>query len=109
MTDAAHPNHDSPDRRSSQSRRISIAPKDDDKRSKSDRREGTDRRGYHVNLMISDDQGIQDVFTWLIDNAEENWTIGPNDNEPSESTVPCRVRFESEGQMTAFADWVNSL
>jgi hypothetical protein len=93
MTDTAHPNHDSADRRSGQSRRISIAPKDDDKRNRSDRRASSDRRGHHVNLMISDDQGIQDIFTWLIDNADDTWTIGPNDNEPPESAVTCRVRF----------------
>lgn len=106
MTDTTNP---SSDRRSSQSRRISVAPTDEDKRNQSDRREGNDRRGYHVNLMISDDQGIQDVFAWLIGNADDNWTIGPNDNEPQESAVTCRVRFESESQMVAFADWVNSL
>ncbi len=109
MTDATVPSHDKSDRRSGQFRRIAIIPTDADKRSQSDRREGSDRRGYHVNLMISDDQGIQDVFTWLIDNADDSWTIGPNDNEPAESAVTCRVRFQSESQMAAFADWVNSL
>ncbi len=109
MTGATHHSHDTSDRRSDQSRRIAIAPTDDDKRSHPDRREGDDRRGYFVNLMVSDDQGIQDIFTWLIENADDSWTIGPNDNEPPESAVTCRVWFESESQMTTFADWVNTL
>jgi hypothetical protein len=108
MADTTHPDNDSSHRRSGP-RRISIAPTGADKRDNSDRREGSDRRGYHVNLMISDDQGIQEIFAWLIDKADDTWTIGPNDNEPAESAVTCRVRFANESDMTAFADWVNSL
>jgi hypothetical protein len=87
MTDSTDTISGAEDRRSNQNRRVSIAPAEDDNRSGADRRQGGDRRGHFVNLMISDDAVIQDIFKWLIDNAGDNWTIGPNDNEPPESPV----------------------
>jgi hypothetical protein len=81
----------------------------DDQRKNDDRRLDDDRRGFYVNLL-SDDEGFFDaVIAWLMDNGDEKWTIGPNDNEPEGSVVTCRVRFESAEMLRGFETWLDQI
>ncbi len=57
------------DRRSSESRRATIVPAEDDKRAQSDRRQGDDRRGHSVDLMVTDDAAVPDIIKWLTKHA----------------------------------------
>jgi hypothetical protein len=98
--------------RRQESRRVSIeASSDVDNRKKSDRRGddrrgGPDRRGFFQNLYNPDDNFLYDVFMWLIDNIEGEWTAGPNENEIPDSKVTCRIRFDNKKDLDAFIIWL---
>ena len=78
-----------------------------DQRKNDDRRLAEDRRGFYVNLVSDDEVFFDAVIAWLMENGDEKWTIGPNDNEPQGSEVTCRVRFESIEMLAEFETWLN--
>ncbi len=95
------------DRRNDDNRRLEDKPTDNDKRKLDERRQPDDRRRHFVNLLGSGDNFFDDVIGWLFQNGNDEWYIGPNENEPEESEVTCRVSFESVDKMTAFKTWLD--
>jgi len=102
------------DGRRQASRRVSIeASLDVDNRKKSDRRgddrrSEQDRRGFFQNLYNPDDNFLYDVFMWLIDNIEGEWTAGPNENQVGNSKVTCRIRFDEKEDLDIFVAWLKN-
>ena len=96
------------DRRSEQSRRITVVAASDgenfSRRANQDRRQGDDRRGYFADLIVADDAAVPDILKWLTDHADYSWTIGANNHQ--DSLANCRVRFFNAAQRAAFTDWL---
>jgi|GEM_PF-1208636 len=88
-------------------RRVSISASVENRRDKGDRRSPEDRRGNFFNLYNPRDDFLYEAFAWLIDTAQGEWTSGPNENEPDESLVTCRIRFEEKSDLEAFIEWLN--
>ena len=94
-------------RREKKSRRVEDIPTGSDQRKSNDRRVDEDRRGFYVNLVNPIDQYYEEMIAWLLENGRDEWTIGPNDNEPENSDVTCRVRFETKERLDAFITWLD--
>jgi len=88
-------------------RRISIlASATSEQRTNQDRRK-EDRRGFHHNLDIQDNQFLSEVFTWLLTCTNGEWNAGANENEPNDSPTSCRIRFEDEEDLKSFIVWLD--
>jgi len=95
-----------PERRRNDDRRVSISASVSDRRSTNDRRSQEDRRGHYFNLFNPRDEFLYEVFIWLIDCTQGEWFSGANENEPDDSPVTCRIRFEEEDDLNAFIAWL---
>tara|TARA_B100001971_G_scaffold113014_1_gene103999 strand:+ start:659 stop:793 length:135 start_codon:yes stop_codon:yes gene_type:complete len=42
------------------------------------------------------------MINWLLENGDDQWSVGSNDNEAEDSEVTCRVRFDSPEKLAAF-------
>lgn len=99
--------HARPDRRHDEDRRVSISASVVEHRKGRDRRHSDDRRGHYQNLFSPDNNFLYEVFVWLIDCTEGEWSSGANDHEPEGSAVTCRVRFDEESDLEAFVAWLS--
>ncbi|MBT3906444.1 MAG: hypothetical protein HOB79_18760 [Rhodospirillaceae bacterium] len=96
------------------SRRLSVAASVDEDNRKGDRRDrggdrredAPDRRGHFQNLFSPNDNFLYEVFMWLIDNSEGEWTAGPNENDTEDDRVTCRIRFDQKSDLEAFINWL---
>ncbi|NQV54826.1 MAG: hypothetical protein HQ503_03130 [Rhodospirillales bacterium] len=109
MNDATDAYGGAADRREESRRVVVIKPSGEEHRAGAERRAADDRRGFHANLSISDESAIQDIILWLDKNAGDGWLVGPNENEPRESDVTCRVRFETKEMLDTFTKWLNDI
>ncbi|MCP4710376.1 MAG: hypothetical protein GY869_17270, partial [Planctomycetes bacterium] len=94
-------------RRRKEDRRVSISASVEDRRLLGDRRSLADRRGHYFNLFDPRDDFLYEVFIWLIDSTEGEWASGANENEPKDSPVTCRIRFDEESDLRAFITWLD--
>ncbi len=99
--------HARSDRRNKEDRRVSVSASVLDHRQGGDRRGSEDRRGHYHNLFNPDDNFLYEVFVWLVDNTKGKWSSGANVNEPDDSPVTCRVRFDEEADLEAFVAWLS--
>ncbi len=95
------------DRRDDDNRRVEDIPTKNDQRELDERRAPEDRRRHFVNLLGSGDNFYDDVVEWLLSYGSDEWYIGPNEHEPEDSEVTCRVSFENVDKMTAFKEWLD--
>ena len=95
------------DRRDEENRRVEKIPIDVDQRERDERRQPDDRRRFFINLLGSGDNFFDDVIQWLLQHGNDQWYIGPNEHEPDDSEVTCRVGFESEEMRSAFKAWLD--
>ncbi|HJO86298.1 MAG TPA: hypothetical protein QF359_05000 [Rhodospirillales bacterium] len=61
-----------------------------------------DRWGNFVNLISPDEEFYNEMINWLLENGDDQWSVGSNDNEAEDSEVTCRVRFDSPKKLAAF-------
>ena len=94
-----------PERRHVEDRRISIRATSVERRQGGDRRRDSDRRGHYHNIFNPDDNFLYEVFMWLVDHTEGEWSTGEAENEPDGSPVTCRIRFEDGKDLEAFVAW----
>ena len=80
-----------------------------DLRAGEERREPFDRRGIHVNLDNPSEEFVETIITWLMGNAGEGWNIGQAENEPEESDVTWRVKFDRQSDKDSFLIWLHTL
>ncbi|MBT4940610.1 MAG: hypothetical protein HN731_09620 [Rhodospirillaceae bacterium] len=95
------------DRRDDDNRRTDDIPIKSDQREIKERRQPDDRRRHFVNLLGSGENFYDEVINWLLQHGNDEWYIGPNEHEPENSEVTCRVSFESVEKMTAFKNWLD--
>jgi len=95
------------DRRDDDNRRVEAISIKTDQRETEERRQPDDRRRHFVNLLGSGEKFYDEVINWLLQHGNDEWYIGPNDHEPEDSQVTCRVSFEGVEIMAAFKDWLD--
>jgi hypothetical protein len=95
------------DRRQVESRRVSLSTEVTKDQRSDGRRKSDDRRGKHVNIDKDSENFLFEMCKWFNSSCKGAWQIGPNESEPGNSPVSCRVRFEDEADQTAFNSWVD--
>lgn len=72
---------------------------DSDNRESDRRDEALDRRRHFHNLFSPNDNFLYEVFMWLIDNVEGEWTASPNENEGEDTRVTCQTQFDRKDDL----------
>ena len=72
-----------------------------------EQRSQEDRRGHFLNLVTSDEEFYNEMVNWLLQNGDDQWSIGPNENEAEDSKVTSRVRFGSLDKLLEFKFWLD--
>jgi len=96
------------DRRQVESRRVFLSTKVANDQRSDGRRKSDDRRGKHVNIDKDGGNFLFEMCKWLNSSCKGTWKIGPNESEPGDSPVSCRVRFKDEADLNAFNAWADN-